>query len=59
MLFMAQGAMDGVTSLVWGDVGNRDRVIFKFPQTEYIVPQVGVFYLISSLAKSCCISFSR
>ena len=44
-IYGAQGAMDGVTSLVWGDVGNRDRVIFKFPQTEYVVPEVGVFYL--------------
>lgn len=37
--------MDGVTQLVWGDVGNRDNVIFKFPQTEIIIPKEGRFFI--------------
>jgi hypothetical protein len=44
-IYGARGAMDGITSLVWGDVGNRDSVIFKFPQTEFIIPEEGVFYI--------------
>lgn len=43
--YNAQGNMDGVTQLVWGDVGNRDNVIFKFPQTEIIIPKEGRFFI--------------
>ena len=44
-IYNAQGTLDGITSLVWGDVGLRDHNIFRFPGTEYIVPVEGVYYI--------------
>ena len=56
-IYNAQGTLDGITSLVWGDVGLRDMSIFKFPGTEYIVPKEGVYYLFPLWLNHCVYPF--
>jgi hypothetical protein len=56
-IFNSQGTLDGITSLVWGDVGIRDHNIFKFPGTEYIVPVEGVYYIFPLWLNHCVYPF--
>ncbi len=56
-IYNAQGTLDGITSLVWGDVGLRDQTIFKFPGTEYLVPKEGVYYLMPLWLNHCVYPF--
>ena len=56
-IFNSQGTLDGVTSLVWGDVGLRDHNIFRFPGTEYVVPVEGVYYIFPLWLNHCVYPF--
>tara|TARA_Y100001963_G_scaffold65907_1_gene91842 strand:- start:43992 stop:44765 length:774 start_codon:yes stop_codon:yes gene_type:complete len=56
-IYNAQGTLDGITSFVWGDVGNRETTIFRFPGTEYIIPEEGVYYIFPLWLNHCVYPF--
>jgi hypothetical protein len=56
-IYGAKGTLDGVTSIVWGNVGNREQTIFKYPATEYIIPTPGVYYIFPLWLNHCVYPF--
>ena len=56
-IYGAQGTLDGITSIVWGEVGNREQTIFKYPATEYIIPTPGVYYIFPLWLNHCVYPF--